>query len=87
MFNTLLLSLLAYQTTANPIPRDNDKPFDIQAHRGGRGSTVENTLPSFAYGAVSGANTLELDFGVTKDGAAVVWHDGELFSYSITLSN
>lgn len=24
-------------------------PYDIQGHRGGRGHTVENTLPSFAW--------------------------------------
>ncbi|TIA82458.1 hypothetical protein E3P92_01508 [Wallemia ichthyophaga] len=65
------VSALMVALTASPVR----PPLDIQAHRGGRGSTVENTLPSFAYGAISGANTLELDFGVTKDGYGVVWHD------------
>lgn len=69
----LFTTLLAVAVTASPVRQ----PFDIQAHRGGRGSTVENTLPSFAYGAISGANTLEFDFGVTKDGVALVWHDGK----------
>ncbi|PCH33296.1 PLC-like phosphodiesterase [Wolfiporia cocos MD-104 SS10] len=49
--------------------------FDIQAHRGGRGNTVESTLPSFAWGLIDGAATLELDNGLTKDGVVVVWHD------------
>ncbi|KZT23767.1 PLC-like phosphodiesterase [Neolentinus lepideus HHB14362 ss-1] len=49
--------------------------FDIQAHRGGRGNTVENTLPGFAWGLINGATTLELDNGITKDGEVVVWHD------------
>ncbi|KAJ7596632.1 PLC-like phosphodiesterase [Mycena floridula] len=49
--------------------------FDIQAHRGGRGNTVESTIPSFAWGLIDGATTLELDNGLTKDGVLVVWHD------------
>ncbi|GJE87811.1 PLC-like phosphodiesterase [Phanerochaete sordida] len=49
--------------------------FDVQAHRGGRGNTIENTLPSFAWGLIDGATTLELDNGITKDGVVVVWHD------------
>ncbi|KAL1742440.1 PLC-like phosphodiesterase [Schizophyllum fasciatum] len=49
--------------------------LDIQAHRGGRGNTVENVLPSFAWGLIDGASTLELDNGITKDGHVVVWHD------------
>jgi hypothetical protein len=44
----------------------NNKPYDVQAHRGGRGNTVENTLPSFAWGLVDGATTLELDNGITS---------------------
>ncbi|EKM60765.1 uncharacterized protein PHACADRAFT_110455 [Phanerochaete carnosa HHB-10118-sp] len=49
--------------------------FDVQAHRGGRGNTIENTLPSFAWGLIDGATTLEMDNGITKDGVVVVWHD------------
>ncbi|KAJ3523579.1 hypothetical protein NM688_g8703 [Phlebia brevispora] len=52
--------------------------YDVQAHRGGRGNTVENTLPSFAWGLIDGATTLELDNGITKDGQVVVWHDEEV---------
>ncbi|THH01529.1 hypothetical protein EW026_g1191 [Hermanssonia centrifuga] len=52
--------------------------YDVQAHRGGRGNTVENTLPSFAWGLIDGATTLELDNGITKDGYVVVWHDEEV---------
>ncbi|PBL00918.1 PLC-like phosphodiesterase [Armillaria gallica] len=47
----------------------------LQSHRGGRGETVESTLPSFAWGLIHGAKTLELDNGITKDGVVVVWHD------------
>ncbi|KAI0768633.1 PLC-like phosphodiesterase [Trametes elegans] len=52
--------------------------YDVQAHRGGRGNTVENTLPSFAWALIDGTTTLELDNGITKDGHVVVWHDEEI---------
>ncbi|KAG1716333.1 hypothetical protein ID866_817 [Astraeus odoratus] len=54
------------------------KFYDVQAHRGGRGNTVESTLPSFAWGLVDGATTLELDNGITLDGEVIVWHDEEI---------
>ena len=49
--------------------------FDIEAHRGGRALFPENTLPSFANALSMGVNTLELDIGVTQDGAVVVSHE------------
>jgi glycerophosphoryl diester phosphodiesterase len=49
--------------------------FDIEAHRGGRALFPENTLPSFANALSMGVDTLELDIGVTRDGAIVVSHE------------
>jgi glycerophosphoryl diester phosphodiesterase len=49
--------------------------FDIEAHRGGRALFPENTLQSFANALSMGVDTLELDIGVTKDGAIIVSHD------------
>jgi len=49
--------------------------FDIEAHRGGRALFPENTLPSFANALSMGVDTLELDVGVTRDGALVVSHE------------
>ncbi|KAH7883802.1 PLC-like phosphodiesterase [Phlebopus sp. FC_14] len=60
------------------IPGANSRFFDVQAHRGGRGNTVESTLPSFAWGLVDGVTTLELDNGITSDGQIIVWHDEEI---------
>ncbi|PPQ62788.1 hypothetical protein CVT24_000482 [Panaeolus cyanescens] len=54
--------------------------FDVQGHRGGRGEVVESTLPAFAWGMIDGVTTLELDNGLTKDGAVIVWHDEEISS-------
>jgi glycerophosphoryl diester phosphodiesterase len=49
--------------------------FDIEAHRGGRALFPENTLPAFANALTMGVDTLELDIGVTRDGAIVVSHE------------
>ena len=51
------------------------RPFDLQAHRGGLGLTVESTLPAFAKALELGVSTLELDVQVTEDQVAVVTHD------------
>ncbi|EJD04400.1 PLC-like phosphodiesterase [Fomitiporia mediterranea MF3/22] len=83
----LTFFLSAHDTFAPPaqevlvpkVPARN-KYFDIQAHRGGRGNTVENTLPSFAWGLIHGSTTLELDNGITKDGTVAVWHDEEIIA-------
>lgn len=49
--------------------------FDLQGHRGARGLAPENTLSAFAAALSLGVTTLELDVGVTRDGALVVAHD------------
>ncbi|MFM6848988.1 MAG: glycerophosphodiester phosphodiesterase family protein [Terrabacter sp.] len=49
--------------------------FDLQAHRGGLGLTVESTLASFDRAIRLGVSTLELDVQITQDGQAVVTHD------------
>nr|MDT0659885.1 glycerophosphodiester phosphodiesterase family protein [Micromonospora sp. DSM 115978] len=69
-----LRSLLAQRGT--PLPRAYQAPFDVQAHRGGRATRPENTLPAFANALTNPAiSTLELDTGVTRDRHLVVLHD------------
>jgi glycerophosphoryl diester phosphodiesterase len=51
--------------------------FDLQAHRGGLGLTVENTLAAFARSLEVGVSTLEFDVQITRDGHAVVAHDSD----------
>ncbi|KAJ3992017.1 PLC-like phosphodiesterase [Lentinula boryana] len=76
-FSLILLVLPVVLGTPGqyPLQRVLSKYFDVQAHRGGRGNTVENILPAFAWALIDGATTLELDNAVTKDGEVVVWHD------------
>jgi glycerophosphoryl diester phosphodiesterase len=59
------------ESASHPHPRT----FDLQAHRGGLGLVVENTLPAFANALELGVTTLELDVQITEDGYAVITHD------------
>jgi len=45
------------------------------AHRGGAGLAPENTMVAFEQGVSYGANALELDIQMTRDGEIVVMHD------------
>jgi len=47
----------------------------VHGHRGARAVYSENTLAGFSYAIEAGADALELDVAVTKDGAVVVTHD------------
>ena len=68
-----LFPLTAVATSAQPA-----RSFDLQAHRGGLGLTVESTLPAFAKALETGVSTLELDVQVTQDQVAVVTHDRQV---------
>ena len=47
----------------------------IFAHRGGAGLAPENTIPAFNRGLALGADGLELDVRLSRDGIPVVHHD------------
>lgn len=49
--------------------------IEVHGHRGARAVRPENTLPAFQYAIAQGADVLELDMAVTKDGVLVVSHD------------
>lgn len=72
---TLLLTALLLLPTPVHQPQRGRDSFDVQAHRGGLGLRVENTLASFGNALQLGVSTLELDVQITADGAAVVTHD------------
>jgi glycerophosphoryl diester phosphodiesterase len=44
-------------------------------HRGTRGLMPENTIPAMEKALTVGANTLELDVHISKDGQVLVYHD------------
>jgi len=52
--------------------------FTLQGHRGARALFPENTLEGFQATIAMGIATIELDVGVTRDGAVVVHHDPAL---------
>jgi glycerophosphoryl diester phosphodiesterase len=54
-------------------------------HRGTRGLMPENTIPAMYKGLATGANTIEFDVHITKDGEVVVYHDAS-FTPSYTTS-
>jgi len=72
-----LVMLAAAAVLVPPAPPSRAAPadFDLQAHRGGRGETTEESLRAFAKSLELGVSTLELDITITKDGHPVVWHD------------
>jgi glycerophosphoryl diester phosphodiesterase len=47
----------------------------VLAHRGGSGLAPENTLAAFDAGLAAGADGLELDVRLSRDGIVVVHHD------------
>jgi glycerophosphoryl diester phosphodiesterase len=50
-------------------------PFEVIAHRGGAHYAPENTLAAFRNAIAQGADRIEFDVQMTKDGALVVIHD------------
>ncbi|MCP4172171.1 MAG: glycerophosphodiester phosphodiesterase, partial [Fuerstiella sp.] len=48
----------------------------ICAHRGASGTHPENTLAAFREAVMLGAQMIEFDVAMTKDGYLVLMHDG-----------
>ncbi|WP_167177756.1 glycerophosphodiester phosphodiesterase [Saccharomonospora amisosensis] len=72
----VLVAVLFVNGTAAAKP--NHRDFDIQAHRGGIGLTVEGTLAAFSRAMELGVTTLELDIQITRDGREVITHDRKI---------
>ncbi|HQZ98224.1 MAG TPA: glycerophosphodiester phosphodiesterase family protein [Pyrinomonadaceae bacterium] len=75
LFLALLLTTSVFAQT---------RPVSIEGHRGARGWVPENTIPAFKKALELGADTLELDVVLTKDGKVVVSHEA-WFSSVISL--
>jgi len=52
-----------------------EKPFDVQGHRGCRGLYPENSLKAMEHALDLGVSTLEMDVVITKDHQVVVSHE------------
>jgi len=50
----------------------------ILAHRGASDARLENTLPAFLHALERGADGVELDVQLSRDGEVVVFHDEDL---------
>jgi glycerophosphoryl diester phosphodiesterase len=50
----------------------------VVAHRGASSTTPENTIPAFEEAARAGADVIELDVRLTRDGVPVVLHDPDV---------
>lgn len=57
---------------------NNSDKFIVYAHRGASEYCPENTLLSFYTGIFMGANGIETDVQITKDGVLVLFHDDTL---------
>ena len=81
------MTLLGYRNPARRIvgalrglvrrPRGSAKrrPVAVVGHRGAPREAAENTLDSFAKALDLGADAIETDVCVTRDGRFVLWHD------------
>lgn len=72
---TVLVTALAGTLGTPAAAHPHRAHFDIQAHRGGVGLTVEGTLAAFSRALELGVTTLELDIQITRDGRDVITHD------------
>ncbi|MET9627458.1 glycerophosphodiester phosphodiesterase family protein [Lentzea sp. NPDC006480] len=71
---TLIGALVIAMATPG-VAQAHHRDFDLQAHRGGIGLTVESTLKAFGKALELGVTTLELDLQITEDGREVITHD------------
>lgn len=73
----LTLSLMFALSQVSPARAESPSFLQngVTAHRGNSGEYPENTLPAFQSGIEVGADWLELDLFLTRDGKLVVTHD------------
>jgi glycerophosphoryl diester phosphodiesterase len=71
MYNFLLIAVIMLLSGCK---EENTRPF-IVAHRGASHDAPENTVPAFLLAWEQGADAIEGDFFLTKDGEIVCIHD------------
>ncbi len=81
IWSTLSLLFLSAWSAPTPVPTSpssGSKPIMLVAHRGGAARAPENTLAAFKNGLALGADYLEMDVHLSKDGVPVVIHDPKI---------
>jgi glycerophosphoryl diester phosphodiesterase len=73
-------SVVRHPTAAGNCPRSAERVAKVEkllviGHRGAAAKEIENTIPSMQRAIADGANAVEIDLSLTKDGAVVLWHD------------
>ncbi|MFC9438680.1 glycerophosphodiester phosphodiesterase family protein [Nocardia sp. NPDC057030] len=73
---SLVLGLgAACDSRSDSSPATPPRTVELQAHRGGRGLTAEESLAGFGKAIELGVSTLELDIVLTRDKMPMIWHD------------
>lgn len=75
IFLTIPVQLMAQQRSLPFLPLNNEDEFIVIAHRGASSYAPENTHSSFKLAIDMGAEMIELDVSLSKDGVPVVVHD------------
>jgi glycerophosphoryl diester phosphodiesterase len=70
-----LVIFTACSTSRMPKQIKNYPVFLIEGHRGARGYMPENTIAAMKKGIDLGANVIEVDVYITKDGEVLIAHD------------
>ncbi len=85
----LALSILIFASACGAQPENSDMPLKaaatlsgeqpiVIAHRGASGDTIEHTLEAYQRGIDHGAEFIEPDLVLTKDGVLVARHENEI---------
>lgn len=86
--SALIGLVIACQSAKNTKSADSLKPkVEVQGHRGDRGSFPENSIPAFYSAIDKGADVIELDVVISKDGEVVVSHEPFMLSLYMTQPN
>lgn len=70
-----IIFLVACTTSRMSKPLSNYPAFLKEGHRGARGYVPENTIAAMKKGIDQGANVIEVDVYITRDGKVLIAHD------------
>jgi glycerophosphoryl diester phosphodiesterase len=74
----LLVGCAGPANTPTATPPPGARKVALVGHRGAAGLAAENTMAAFRAGIAAGAQAIELDVHMTKDGALAVMHDPDV---------